>query len=250
MKKSSIKTANDLHDPHQRYPMQWMLHRGFDMYDVNSIRGRRDDTPMHQACREGELRVVKFLFKSGARLSDRDLDGNTPMHFACRGGHVHVQRWLEAHGAAVDAAAKNHLGITPVGFLFDGKQLDGEAELGLDQQAQVHEDQRAASAGGKRPTGRRPQSAPNARGASRRPLIRGGPGLNVGLRAAYPRRATAKRETSWATPGPLPAPGPNQGSFDTAKPFPSASPCTPGGSHGYPEISRLPLIHPNPRCHS
>ena len=54
----------------------------------------------------------ELLLANGADVHARDLAGNTPLHDAARAGQVRLMRKLIAHGAKVDA--KNETGITPL----------------------------------------------------------------------------------------------------------------------------------------
>ena len=75
--------------------------------DVNTkIRG--GDTAIHNASREGWLKVVKLLIKAGARFDESDDLGNTPLLLAARNDHVDVAKHLIKLSA--DVNHKNHDG--------------------------------------------------------------------------------------------------------------------------------------------
>lgn len=61
-----------VHRPH----LLWLMQHGFDMRDVNKPTGPHRDTPMHLACREGNLARCQWLRARGARLSELNVDGN------------------------------------------------------------------------------------------------------------------------------------------------------------------------------
>ncbi|EDQ84314.1 uncharacterized protein MONBRDRAFT_30380 [Monosiga brevicollis MX1] len=75
---------------------------------------RHGDTPLHWACRNGDVKVVEMLLQHGADAKAKDNRGDTPLHKACRNGHVKVVEMLLKHGA--DAKAKNNVSTVPPSF--------------------------------------------------------------------------------------------------------------------------------------
>ena len=52
--------------------------------------------PLHWACNEGYLEIVKTLVTHGARTDKGDrMYNTTPLHWACRGGHKEVVQYLK-----------------------------------------------------------------------------------------------------------------------------------------------------------
>ena len=44
-------------------------------------------TPLHWACREGQMVIYQMLIARGARVSARNDGGDTPLHLACSHGN-------------------------------------------------------------------------------------------------------------------------------------------------------------------
>lgn len=51
-------------------------------------------SPLHRACYNGHLNVVKVLLQRGADVQARTEDGWQPLHCACRWGTLHVVKFL------------------------------------------------------------------------------------------------------------------------------------------------------------
>ncbi|XP_064406837.1 uncharacterized protein LOC135351545 isoform X3 [Halichondria panicea] len=61
------------------------------------------DPPLHEACWEGYLEIVKTLVTHGARTDKGDGRYNkTPLHYACEGGHKEVVQYLKEVGCSAD----------------------------------------------------------------------------------------------------------------------------------------------------
>jgi len=56
-------------------------------------------TPLHLACEQGHVEVVRRLIESGANKDLADKYGETPLHIACIEGHLEVARLLIQSGA-------------------------------------------------------------------------------------------------------------------------------------------------------
>ena len=82
------------------------------------------DTPLHLACMNGNLDVVRYLLSSRrANLEARDNSGNTPLHWACWCGRLDVVRYLlSSHGANLEATDNN--GQTPLHLACGRGDLD------------------------------------------------------------------------------------------------------------------------------
>ena len=51
--------------------------------------------PLHTACQEGHLEIVKLLLQAGAGVDVGDgIDNSTPLHSACEGGQKEVAVYL------------------------------------------------------------------------------------------------------------------------------------------------------------
>jgi ankyrin repeat protein len=64
---------------------------------------KKDDqgfTPLHQAVGEGDVKIVRFLLKSGISVNRRSKHG-TPLHTACSYKRLEIAKLLLAHGANV-----------------------------------------------------------------------------------------------------------------------------------------------------
>jgi hypothetical protein len=70
------------------------------------------DTPLHVAASKGHFDVVKLLLEHGADPNIQDEYGLTPLHDAASMGHVDVVRLLLEHGA--DPSIRNRDGKTPL----------------------------------------------------------------------------------------------------------------------------------------
>jgi len=64
-------------EPHVEEIMYWFSRHSFRMEDLDYANARRHETALHAACRQGNLRIVKWLIKEGASLNMQDENGNT-----------------------------------------------------------------------------------------------------------------------------------------------------------------------------
>jgi ankyrin repeat protein len=74
---------------------------------------KKDDlrfTPLGQAVGEGDVKIVRFLIKAGARVNQRSHSG-TPLHTACAYRRFKIAKILLFHGA--NARALNNEGKMP-----------------------------------------------------------------------------------------------------------------------------------------
>ena len=95
-----------------------LLEAGADLHATDN--GGR--TPLHRACDNGHLDVVRVLFEAGADLHATDDGGRTPLHLACDNGHFDVVRVLFEAGA--DLHATDNCGRTPLHHACDDGQFD------------------------------------------------------------------------------------------------------------------------------
>jgi len=70
------------------------------------------DTPLHEAARNGHLEVVKYLTAQNDNLTVKKPLGSTPLHEAAKNGHLKVVKYLVIQGG--DLTAKNNSGDTPL----------------------------------------------------------------------------------------------------------------------------------------
>ena len=54
-----------------------------------------DETPLHYACRHGNLNIAQYLIREEhCNPSCENNDGYTPLHFACSSGHLNIAQYL------------------------------------------------------------------------------------------------------------------------------------------------------------
>lgn len=91
-------------------------------------------TPLHAACKNLQLHVVKRLANSQSINVD-DYLGRTPLHCACKDGHVELLELLLDRGAKLDA--RTCLGQTPLHVVMAGCRVEA-LKLLVDEGADVH----------------------------------------------------------------------------------------------------------------
>ena len=74
----------------------------------NSVHESTGSTPMHFACREGDVALSMLLFTKGANVNTRDLSGQTPLHCAALGGHGQIITFLLKAGVDVAVQDNTH----------------------------------------------------------------------------------------------------------------------------------------------
>ena len=57
----------------------------------------------HQAARQGNLKLLKYLSKKGVNLNEKDNNKNTPILLAALNGHYSIVRYLYHSGAGYQA---------------------------------------------------------------------------------------------------------------------------------------------------
>ncbi|MHB8996882.1 MAG: ankyrin repeat domain-containing protein [Armatimonadota bacterium] len=70
-------------------------------------------SPLHTACRNGDLHLAQALLAAGADPSARSEGGGTPLHQAAAGGHLEVMEWL-AGLPGVQVTATDEEGQSPL----------------------------------------------------------------------------------------------------------------------------------------
>ncbi|PFX19032.1 Ankyrin repeat domain-containing protein 49 [Stylophora pistillata] len=75
-------------------------------------------SPLHRACYNGHLNVVKVLLQRGADVQARTEDGWQPLHCACRWGKTKVASLLLQNGADINSQTNGKQ--TPLHFAASG----------------------------------------------------------------------------------------------------------------------------------
>ncbi len=70
------------------------------------------DLPLHEAARQGEMKIAQILIDAGADVNASGDWARTPLHYAAGHGHLKMARFLLEAGA--DPNAKNSFGWTPL----------------------------------------------------------------------------------------------------------------------------------------
>ena len=121
--RSALRQGANPNARHRRRPVLiWAVQEGHIDVARALVRSgasleRRDDcgfTPLDQAVGEGNLELVKFLLKAGAKARGRTSNG-TPLHTACAYRRLDIARVLLDHGAdpsAVDADGRRPADLT------------------------------------------------------------------------------------------------------------------------------------------
>ena len=93
--------------------VKYILRRkGSEAQDVLDSGDRLGRTPLHYAASQKTgLSYITNLLKAGANKDSRDHNGMTPLHLACRFGNISLVRLLLDEGA--DKAAKDSQGMSP-----------------------------------------------------------------------------------------------------------------------------------------
>lgn len=94
-----------------------------------------DDSPLHRASMEGNIKEVERLIKKGADVNILDNWNRTPLMYACKGNYYEVAKALIDNGADIHATdstgmtAAHHLAATnkipnPIGVLLYDKAIE------------------------------------------------------------------------------------------------------------------------------
>ncbi|KAL4822460.1 hypothetical protein H8958_005784 [Nasalis larvatus] len=127
--------------------------------------------PLHQACIDENLEVVRFLVEQGATVNQADNEGWTPLHVAASCGYLDIARYLLSHGANI--AAVNSDGDLPLDLAesdpMEGllkaeiarRGVDVEAAKRAEEELLLH-DTRCWLNGGAMPEARHPRTGASA----------------------------------------------------------------------------------------
>jgi len=74
-------------------------------------RGFEEDTPLHMACRAGEMEDIRVMLSAGADIDMQGDLGKTPLHIAVSQNNVELVKLLLEAGANVEIT--NESGRTP-----------------------------------------------------------------------------------------------------------------------------------------
>ena len=66
------------------------------------------NTPLHCACKQGQLDAATLLLQAGASANAANEAGNTALHMSCNGRHLPITQLLLAYGADADLNNKVH----------------------------------------------------------------------------------------------------------------------------------------------
>jgi Ankyrin repeats (3 copies) len=71
--------------------------------DLNQAVDRAGDTPMHIACMDGCMSLLRFLADSGVKLNLENKSGETPLDTAILNNHIYAVEYLVHHNARTAA---------------------------------------------------------------------------------------------------------------------------------------------------
>lgn len=86
-----------------------LLNRWFFKPDVNSIPELVGDTALHEASKNGHIKIINLLIDHGANINARDNAGYTPLHSAIYGDEYEAAAKLINLGADIDIGDKANL---------------------------------------------------------------------------------------------------------------------------------------------
>ncbi|XP_077297855.1 uncharacterized protein LOC143919419 [Arctopsyche grandis] len=66
-----------------------------------------NDSPLHNACRQGNINVVEFLVKNGADVNCKSTSKQTPLHLAAMRGYEKVVKYLIENRATMEKGKSN-----------------------------------------------------------------------------------------------------------------------------------------------
>ncbi len=84
------------------------------------------ETPLHLACKKGDVDRVRIILASGGDVNAKDHNGWTPLHEACAFGSLScVQALLDHSSATVDVlAAGGDNGLSPLHEAVDAGDME------------------------------------------------------------------------------------------------------------------------------
>ena len=88
------------------------------------IKNKEGMTPLHIACKHGNLSALELLKIHGAGASDKDVDGNTPLHLTAKYGEIETMQILLKDFKS-DPNIKNKEGRTPIHIACKRGNLGG-----------------------------------------------------------------------------------------------------------------------------
>lgn len=91
--------VGERHQSIQASVMEEMLQKGQDI----NLQTKSGETPLHQACLEGNAFTTEYLLNRNADCSIVNKYGENPFHYACRRGVEKVVYLLLSAGADPDA---------------------------------------------------------------------------------------------------------------------------------------------------
>jgi ankyrin repeat protein len=91
--------------------------------NINTVDHISRKTPLHYACENGNVEMVKYLCEMGAAIDLADMDGFTPIHVAAENGNIKCITVLISQG--MDLNHKSEVtGETPLHFACKRKEED------------------------------------------------------------------------------------------------------------------------------
>ncbi|EEB19608.1 conserved hypothetical protein [Pediculus humanus corporis] len=74
--------------------LQWGESRGCSREEMMSFYDSEGNVPLHSAVHGGDIRAVELCLKSGAKISTQQHDLSTPVHLACAQGAIEIVRLM------------------------------------------------------------------------------------------------------------------------------------------------------------
>ena len=85
----------------------------------DELKDELDESELHFAAQDGDMRRVRQLLAEGRSPSAFDEISKTPLHYAAENGHIDVMRVLLEAGANVNANDEARIGNTPLRDVAD-----------------------------------------------------------------------------------------------------------------------------------
>jgi len=112
---TEIKNSETLHDACYGQNVEMVRKHLFNV-KANSLNKKLTDyskpingTPLHIACRSGNLDIVKLLIEAGADKEIKDVGRQSPLSIAISNNHIEITRYLVEVGADVHSKGPNNL---------------------------------------------------------------------------------------------------------------------------------------------
>ncbi|XP_025420508.1 transient receptor potential cation channel subfamily A member 1 isoform X3 [Sipha flava] len=74
--------------------LQWAESRGDSRHQMISFFDAEGNVPLHSAVHSGDFKAVELCLKSGAKISTQQYDLSTPVHLACAQGAIEIVRLM------------------------------------------------------------------------------------------------------------------------------------------------------------